>query len=161
MKKAILNIFVIFLGLLFSVNLARAEKLQYQDKKLQIENLINEATELIQSKGQAGIDIIRGKNGKFNNKDTYIFITSAETGADIVNPAFEEIEGLPVENYSNPDAKAAQMAIVNAVKDKDASWIEYLWPKPGEKKFSKKNSYVKKIVIHGKARIIGAGFYPE
>lgn len=162
MKKTLfLGIFTVFLSSLFLSGIVNAEVTGYQDKKSRVESLVNEAAGLIESKGQAGIDIIRDKNGKFNTKDSYVFVTSFETGADLVNPAFEEIEGLPAENYANPDAKAAQMAIVNAVKDKDAVWIEYLWPKPGETKLSKKESYLKKIIINGKTRIIGSGFYPE
>jgi len=132
-----------------------------QEKKKIIKSLVDEAAKLIKTKGQAGLDMVSDKNGKFNTKDTYVFVTSGETGADLVNPAFEAIEGLPAEQYKNSEATKSQMIIVNAVKDKDAAWVEYLWPKPNEKKFSKKISYLRKITVNNKVRIVGAGFYPD
>lgn len=160
-KLVVFNISLLLMGSLFIGSTAKAEEAKYSDKKVLAEKLVNEAAVLIETKGQAGIDIIKDKNGKFNTKDMYVFVTSFETGADLVNPAFKEVEGLPAQNYTDPDAKAAQMAIVNAVKDKDTAWLEYLWPKPGEAKLSKKMSYLKKININGKTRIIGAGFYAK
>jgi methyl-accepting chemotaxis protein len=162
MKKNLsLNFLAIILGSLFLVSIVKAEEPNYQAQKLLVQKLVNEAAELIKIKGQAALDTIADKNGRFNTKDSYVFITSSETGADLVNPAFQEIEGLPAEDYTDPVTKAAQMTIVNAVKDKDTAWVEYLWPKPQQTKPSKKISYLKKIIINGKVRIIGAGFYPE
>ncbi|MDD4182386.1 MAG: cache domain-containing protein [Candidatus Omnitrophica bacterium] len=146
---------------LFFIGAGSAQEPKYQEKKQLVRNLVDEAAELIKTKGQTGLDAVADKKGKFSAGDTYVFVTSGETGADLVNPAFEYVEGLPAENYRNPDAKAAQMAIVNAVKDKDTAWIEYLWPKPNETKFSKKIAYLRKITINNKVRIVGAGFYPE
>jgi len=146
---------------LFFISAVNAEVPKYQEKKQSVKNLVDEAAELIKTKGQAGLDAVADKKGKFSAGDTYVFVTSGETGADLVNPAFEYAEGLPAENYRNPDAKAAQMTIVNAVKDKDTAWVEYLWTKPNEEKFSKKIAYLRKIIINSKVRIVGAGFYPE
>jgi len=158
-KNLLLNFLAIVLGSLFLVNIVKAEESNYQEQKLLVQKLVNQAAELIKAKGQAALEIIADKNGKFNTKDSYVFITSSETGADLINPAFQEIEGLPAEDYIDPVTKAAQMTIVNAVKDRDTAWVEYLWPKPQETKPSKKISYLKKIFVNGKARIIGAGFY--
>jgi len=160
-KNLLLNFLAIILGSLFLINIVKAEESNYQEQKLLVQKLVNEAAELIKVKGQAALDIIADKNGKFITKDSYVFITSSETGADLVNPAFQEIEGLPVKDYTDPVTKAAQMTILNAVKDKDTAWVEYLWPKPQETKPLKKISYLKKILINGKVRIVGAGFYPD
>jgi len=152
--------FVIFSGLLLFVVLAKAEEIKYQEKKQLVRKLVDEAVYLIATKGQDALGAIGDKNGRFNTKDAYVFVTSGETGADLINPAFREVEGLPAKDYVDPDAKAAQETIVNAVKDKDTAWVEYLWPRPDETKPSRKVSYVRKIIINGKVRIVGAGFYP-
>lgn len=162
MKKRLWSgAFLVLISLLCINGIAGAEEAQYQDKKSAVKNLVDQAAGLIQTKGQAGVDMVKDKNGIFNTADTYVFITSAETGADLVNPAFEEVEGLPAEDYTDLDAKEAQMTIVNAVKDKDTAWVEYLWPKPGETEPSRKIAYLKKIIVNGKERIVGAGFYPQ
>ncbi len=133
----------------------------YSDKKALVEELVNEAAGLIETKGEEAISIIKDQKGKFYTNDTYVFITSAETGADLVNPAFEGIEGVPADEYSDADAWAAQKIIVAAVKDKDTAWVEYFWPRPGEDIPYRKIAYLKKIIINDKIRIVGAGFYPE
>ena len=155
-KTSLLILLAISFSLFFLVNIAKSEELA--DKETLVKNLVNEAVELINTQGQSGIEIISSENGRFNTKDFYVFVTS-ETGADLINPAFKEIEGMPLETYSEPASKEAQIAIVNAVKDKDSAWVEYLWPKPGETKPSKKSSYLRKIIVNGKIRIVGAGFY--
>lgn len=157
----LLPVAVVITSILFSLGISQAEQQHYKEKRAQIEKLVNEATGIIKEKGEAALAIIREKDGKFNTNDAYVFVTSGETGADLLNPAFEAIEGMPVENYLNPDAEAAQLAIVDAVKDKDTAWLEYLWPKPGETVPSKKTSFLKKITVNGKVRIVGCGFYPD
>ena len=161
MKRiGICGFLIISFSLLFCVNIAKAEDLVDRDKRALVENLVKEAVKLINTQGQAGVEIIADKNGRFNTNDTYVFVTS-ESGADLVNPAFKDIEGMPFETYSEESSKEAQLTVINAVKEKDSAWVEYLWPKPGETKPSKKITYLEKIIINGKVRIVGAGFYPE
>ncbi len=161
MKRiSLIFILAISLGLFFLINIAKSDEQASKDKEAMVQNLVDEAVNLINTQGQSGVETIADKNGKFNTKDSYVFVTS-ETGADLINPAFKEIEGMPLETYSETTSKDAQMIIVNAVKDKDTAWVEYLWPKPGEAKPSKKISYLEKIIINGKVRIVGAGFYPQ
>ncbi len=153
----LIGVIVLFvlLGTLF------AENINDQDKRILVSNLVNEAVNLINTKGESAFAMIADQNGKFNTKDTYVFITSGETGADLLNPAFREVEGLPAENYGNLQTQAAQMAIVEAVKNKDTAWVEYLWPKPQESNLSRKIAFLRKIMINGKERIVGAGYYPH
>jgi len=158
-RSRLLTLFLIMPCLLLSINMAQAEESKYEDEKILVKNLVDEAVRVIDSEGEAGVKAIADTKGRFNTKDAYVFVTS-ETGADLVNPAFKDIEGLPLEAYVNPITKAAQATIVNAVKDKDEAWVEYFWPKPGEAKPSQKISYLKKMIINGRVRIIGAGFYP-
>lgn len=161
MKKILLARFsLITFIVLFLFNLAKAQEADYPEQRALAQSLVDEAVELIQTKGEDALLMIEDENGKFNTPDTYVFITS-ESGADLVNPAFRDIEGLPLENYTEPTSKDAQMTIVNAVKDKDTAWVEYLWPRPKETKPSRKISYLRKIIVNGKVRIVGAGFYPH
>lgn len=159
MKTVNLRYFLVVIFCLSSLSTAGAGLPEDINSKILVRSLVNQAVELIKREGQTAVEIIGDKNGRFYTKDSYVFVTS-ETGADLINPAFKEIEGMPPEAYSDETSKEAQIAIVNAVKDKDSAWVEYLWPKPGEAKPSKKISYLKKIIVNGKVRIVGAGFYP-
>lgn len=124
-----------------------------------IEQMVNEAADLLQQKGEDALAAIADKNGKFAQGDSYVFITSGETGADLINPAFPNLEGMPAKDYTSKEQEEAQAAIVNAVKDSDTAWVEYMWPKPGEAELSRKKAFLRKVNIGDKVRIVGAGYY--
>ena len=45
------------------------------------------------------------------------------------------------------------------VKENGEGWVDYQWPKPGEKKASQKVSFVKKCVDDGDELVLGCGVY--
>jgi signal transduction histidine kinase len=137
-----------------------AQETAYAKDRAAVQKLVDDAAELVLVQGAEGLKMLEEQIGEFEDKEQYVFITS-ESGADLINPAFKDIEGMPVETYSDPAQIAAQKTIVNAVKDKDTAWVEYLWPKPQETTVSRKVAYLRKIMVNGKVRIVGAGFYPE
>jgi signal transduction histidine kinase len=49
---------------------------------------------------------------------------------------------------------------IETAKTKGSGWVDYMWPKPGEKNPSKKLSYVKRTKMpDGEMVIVGAGTY--
>jgi signal transduction histidine kinase len=44
-------------------------------------------------------------------------------------------------------------------KTKGAGWVDYMWPKPGEKTPSLKVSYGKLVNVEGEDLILGCGIY--
>ena len=42
-----------------------------------------------------------------------------------------------------------------------SGWVEYRWPKPGEKKFSPKLSYIKGCLMGDENVYVGAGIYTD
>lgn len=162
MKKLIFWMVFLSMGssLLSFATLAPEEE-RNQKQKTVAENLVNEASHLIKERGQDAFNVIRDKNGKFCTQNSYVFVVDAETGSNVANPSFPEFEGLSVEKYHYEYQRKAKEIIVDAVKDRDSAWVEYLWPKPNEREPSRKFCYLKKIVVDGKALIIAAGFYPH
>jgi len=160
MKKTVLLSFlaVILCLVSFTLNFSRADESTIQDKKELVKKLVDDAVVLIESKGPEGVEILQQQLGEFDQGESYVFVTS-ESGEDLVNPAFKDIEGMPIEAYSDPILKDSQMTIVNAVGEEDTAWVDYLWPKPGESNPSIKTSYLKKMIVNGKIRIVGSGYY--
>jgi len=50
---------------------------------------------------------------------------------------------------------------MKVLRAKGAGWVDYVFPKPGESKPSRKWTYVKGVSFDGTPGLIGAGFYPE
>jgi signal transduction histidine kinase len=44
-------------------------------------------------------------------------------------------------------------------KTKGAGWVDYMWPKPGEKTPSLKVSYVKLVKVDGEDIVVGCGVW--
>ena len=49
---------------------------------------------------------------------------------------------------------------MQVVRTKGSGWVDYVFPKPGETKPSRKWTYVKSVNFDGTPGLIGAGFYP-
>ena len=48
---------------------------------------------------------------------------------------------------------------METAKTKGSGWIEYMWPKPGEKIPSRKSSYVRKAKLGNDWVMVGCGVY--
>ena len=71
-----------------------------------------------------------------------------------------ELEGKDLIDLKDANGKAIVREFIETVKTKGHGWVEYMWPKPGEKKPSKKISYVKRAKMpDGVSVIVGAGIY--
>lgn len=79
-KLRLLFMAMAVLGLVFLAQAVKAQEVDIQDIRQSIEQLVNEAAQLIEDKGEEAISIIADKNGKFYTKDTYVFITSGRPG---------------------------------------------------------------------------------
>jgi cytochrome c len=56
-----------------------------------------------------------------------------------------------------PDRKLLFKEFVELAKSKGEGWVDYMWPKPGEKTPSKKLSYIYRVP--GKDVFVAAGVY--
>lgn len=119
---------------------------------------VDSAVELMKKKGTAAFNELRDKRSHFIFMDTYIFVTTAD-GTEVVNPAFPQIEGKNLIDHKDDTNKLIVREYIDALKDKKAAWVKYMWPKPGESQPSKKSTYVRKVEIGGKIYIVGAGIY--
>lgn len=51
--------------------------------------------------------------------------------------------------------------MIEMLKTRESGWIDYMWPKPGETKPSKKWSYIKKVKMGKETLLVGAGIYSD
>jgi signal transduction histidine kinase len=120
--------------------------------------LVDKAAALLASKGNAAFAEFRQKNSQWYTDKTYIFVDDME-GTALVNPPQTQIEGKNFIDMKDVNGKAVMQEMIDILKTREAGWLEYWWPKPGETKPSKKTNYIKKVIVGGEAFIIGAGLY--
>jgi hypothetical protein len=98
------------------------------------------------------------KNGPFVWKDSYVLGTSADealTQAHPIKPALIGKNLLHVKDVNGVLIFAEIAKVASSPSGK--GWVDYMWPKPGEKKPSQKHTYVEKVP--GVNTAFCAGYY--
>jgi methyl-accepting chemotaxis protein len=81
-------------------------------------------------------------------------------GIMLMHPIKVAMEGKPVMAFKDPNGKRFFGEMNEVAKEKGAGWVDYMWPKPGEKTPELKVSYVKLCKMpDGKEVVVGCGVY--
>ena len=125
---------------------------------------VNDAVALIEAQGQEAYALLRDPTGGFRFLDAYIFViqgSGEDAGFCPVNVAFPQLEGQNILHLKDVEGKRMVQQMIEVLKARDAAWIEYLWPRPGETLAREKSSYVRRVYLHGEMLVVGAGVYFE
>jgi len=125
-----------------------------------IEAMVNKAAALVETQGKAVFSEFRKRDSEWWFGNTYLFIYDKDMNV-LLNPAFPKREGTNVHGEKDVNGKLFQDEFMNVIHSKGSGWVDYMFPKPGQKQPSQKWSYVKGVKIDGGLGLIGAGFYPE
>ena len=118
----------------------------------------HEAAALITAKGlDEAIKQINDPKGPFVWKDSYVFLMNLE-GKMLAHPMQPELTKLPhCLLLTDPTDKALFVSFVNLAKTVGHGWVEYMWPRPGQKWPSKKITYIYRVP--NTDLFVGAGVY--
>lgn len=119
---------------------------------------VNKAAALLEKEGKAAFPKFKGKDSEFIFAGTYIWIHD-ETGLMRMHPIKYKMEGQNYIDLKDSNGKLFFVSMNELAKAKGSGWVEYMWPKPGEKNISKKISYVKLVKVDGEAMVVGCGVY--
>ncbi|MCP3955462.1 MAG: hypothetical protein GY697_25060 [Desulfobacterales bacterium] len=119
---------------------------------------VDEAVALLGKKGAAAFPEFQGQGTNFIFAGTYIWIHD-QNGVMRMHPIKYKLNGRNLINLADSTGKLF-FAVMNEVcEDKGAGWVDYMWPKPGEKKPSPKISYVRQVKFGDDIFIAGSGTY--
>ena len=120
---------------------------------------VNEAAKLLEKEGSEAFDKFKGKDSKFIFAGTYIWLHDMK-GVMKMHPIKYKMEGKALIGLKDKKGKLFFAEMNKLVREKGKGWVDYMWPKPGEKTPSQKVSYVKLCKIKGGEEIvIGCGVY--
>lgn len=118
-----------------------------------------EAAALIQKVGmEKAFDTFMDTSGPFVWKDTYVFVISME-GKVVVHPITPRLNGRDFSGLTDVTGKMFVNEYITVAKDPGEGWVDYMWPKPGEKTPVAKTSHV--LRVPGEDLIVIAGIYIE
>lgn len=117
-----------------------------------------EAASIIAGKGiEAATALIADPHGPFVWKDSYVFLMDLE-GKMLAHPMQPELTKLKhVLLVTDPIGNAIFVHFVNLAATNEFGWVEYLWPRPGEKMPTKKTTYIYRVP--GTNYFVGSGIY--
>lgn len=119
---------------------------------------VEEGAALVEKEGKAAFDKFKGKDSAFIFAGTYIWINDME-GVMVMHPIKHKMEGKAMLGLKDINGKLFFVDMIKVAREKGTGWVDYMWPKPGEKDPSLKVSYVKKCKIDGVDMVIGCGVY--
>jgi cytochrome c len=172
LSKAVM--ILICVGLAFQVSIALAQKTpdelakESEDACVATEKTkptpemiidkVNKACALLEKEGKTAYPKFKGKDSEFIFAGTYIWIHDM-AGQMRMHPVKYKMENQNYIDLKDSNGKLFFTVMNKVAKEKGAGWVDYMWPKPGEKDPALKVSYVKSCKVDGDDLVIGCGVY--
>ncbi len=119
---------------------------------------VDEGCDLLQANGIDALSQFKGQDSPFIFSGTYIWIHNM-AGKMVMHPIKFKMDGNDLIGLKDAQGKLF-FAVMNQVAgEKGAGWVDYMWPKPGEKAPSQKISYVKLCKVGDQELVLGCGVY--
>ena len=125
--------------------------------------LVNDAAELIRTKGEAAFTDFRLSGSRWRQEETYIFVLDPQ-GNMLVHPdpAMEGKNELDLKDISGKPIIRGLIGAATTLPGKPEGWYHYQWPVPGGILPRWKSSYVRLVAApSGKNYVVGSGTYND
>ena len=126
----------------------------------EIETLVNEAADLIESEGRAAFAAFRRKGSRWRYGDVYLFVGDLQ-GIVLFNAAQPNREGRDLLEEHDAAGKPFHKEFVSVVRESGSGWVDYMFPRPRRSTPEGKWSYVCATTVEGVPALVGAGVYVE
>jgi signal transduction histidine kinase len=125
--------------------------------------LVNDASELVRTKGDAAFADFRISGSRWRQGETYIFVLDPK-GNMLVHPdpAMEGKNDLDLKDINGKPIIRGLIAAATSLPNKPEGWYHYEWPVPGEILPRWKSTYVQLVTAPwGQSYVVGAGMYND
>jgi len=120
---------------------------------------VREAASSLSKTGEAGLADFNRKPSQWVWKDSYIFVLDCGKGVMAAHPMKPELVGKDILQMKDTKGNPFFGHLCEASKNPGGLWVEYWWPKPGDKDGSRKISYA--LSAAGTPYVVGAGIYDD
>ncbi|MEJ2240992.1 MAG: cache domain-containing protein [Candidatus Bathyarchaeota archaeon] len=153
-------VFIILILIFFTIPLIGyfdyAEKNRVREN---VKTLVLDAVSLIENEGKDAFPAFRLEGSKWFHGETYVFVWQTD-GIRLVYPPDLSGEGQNVSGILDVTGKAIGRLFIDVALSKEGEgWVDYQWPKPGEKEPSIKQTYIKATIVDEQSLLVGSGFY--
>lgn len=125
--------------------------------------LVDDAVDLISSKGEAAFHDFRALDDRWRRGESYVFVLDPD-GNMLVHPdpALEGRNQLDLKDISGRPIVRGLIDAATAISDRPQGWYHYQWPIPGGMLPRWKSTYVRLVSApSGKRYVVGSGMYND
>jgi signal transduction histidine kinase len=125
--------------------------------------LVNDASELVHTKGEAAFADFRVSGSRWRQGETYIFVLDPK-GNMLVHPdpALEGKNDLDLKDINGKPIIRGLIGAATTFPNKPEGWYHYQWPVPGGILPRWKSTYVRLVTApSGKSYVLGSGIYND
>ena len=132
----------------------------------QVVQKVQQAAGYLSKKGEAGLTTFKERRSEYVWANTYVFVIDCEQKKVAANPLFGFV-GMPLSELKDPTGKVIgpMFCPSNSTRNSTNSdsprgyWIEYHWPKAGQKEPARKLTYIEPVP--NTPFTVGAGIYDD
>lgn len=140
-----------------------AEQLYEYPETRELVALVDDAAELVRTKGEAAFDELRQSGSRWGHEETYVFVLDLE-GNMLVHPdpALEGKNQILLEDVGGKPIIRGLIGAATTSPRKSWGFYQYQWPVPGGLFPRWKTSYVRLVEApSGKSYVVGSGMYDD
>jgi cytochrome c len=127
------------------------------DRSAESVAMAEKAATLILEKGREyALKVFSASKGPFVDGELYVFACSMNNVL-LAHPFSKELTGQDVSGLKDVKGFPLFQAFKKVATEKGSGWVDYWWPKPGEKGEFAKTSFIK--CVPGADIYVGVGFY--
>ncbi len=127
-------------------------------EKLFVREQVDSAARRLRERGrEAAFRDLREPGSRFHFLDTFVYVLDAR-GHSLVDPAYPSIEGRDMSGFRDVNGRPVVQELLHKLETADTAWVQYLWPKPGERVPSRRLMYVRKVMAGGETFLVGSDF---
>ncbi len=155
---------LVVFGLALLVSLSRIAAAQEKATPEEIVSKVQEAASVLARSadakpGGAALQQFDQKQGPWVWKDTYIFVVDCGQATIAAHPMNPELIGKDAMSLLDTKGHPFFWQVCDALKKPSGIWLQYWWPKPGQKEGSRKISYA--LRAGNTSYVVGAGIYDD
>ncbi len=128
-------------------------------EKVFAQSQVDAAAQLLREQGiTVAFNQLRDPGSRFDYLGNFVFVLDG-SGKSLVDPSYPTLQGRDMSGFRDAVGRPIVQDLLRKLQDSDSAWVQFLWPKPGERLPSRKLMYARKVNIDGQTLIVGSDFF--
>ncbi len=128
-------------------------------EKVVVQERVEAAARFLQEHGrEATFKQLQDAASPFYFRGNFIFVLD-QHGRSLVDPAYPTLGGRDMSDLRDAIGRPFIAEALRKLQTADEAWVQFLWPKPGERLPSRKLMYIRKVNVGGDVLLVGSHFF--